>query len=478
MGILSVVILESIQTIGEYAFYGCSFLASVNIPSSVTRIKTYAFCGCKAITSITIPESITSIERGVFSSLTNITSVTIPETVTSIENAAFASCSNLQTVVIPESVTSIGEWAFRGCLSLTNVKLPQSLSSIGDWAFGLTGLTNIELPQNLTSIESYAFEETNITSITIPSSVTSLGTGALVNQKLTTAVSLIEEPFACSVFRDVYAGDNKYQMCDHITLYVPKGCKEKYENCGDWCRVKKIEELQESLLSEEKCWTMNYQLAVPNGSMLIEETVLRGDTIIDGIHCMKRYVRECRQGENMPESWGERSYIGQEGSKIYLYDSSTKKLNPIMDFSLNVGDVFTLPSDDIDLRVTAVSDTIIASSSDKRARKCIHLEMELFGECTEADVWVEGIGSLIYGITGMNVMYTGSDPYLESCVENQILLYSRSGDATGIGDAPRLNDKGQMTNDKRGGLYDLQGRRLTQKPEKGVYIENGRKRVK
>ena len=78
----------------------------------------------------------------------------------------------------------------------------------------------------------------------------------------------------------------------------------------------------------------------------------------------------------------------------------------------------------------------------------------------------------------MNVMYTGSDPYLESCVENQILLYSRSGDATGIGDAPRLNDKGQMTNDKRGGLYDLQGRRLTQKPEKGVYIENGRKRVK
>ena len=52
-----------------------------------------------------------------------------------------------------------------------------------------------------------------------------------------------------------------------------------------------------------------------------------------------------------------------------------------------------------------------------------------------------------------------------------------SKEPTGISDAPRLNDKGQMTNDKRGGVYDLQGRRLTQKPEKGVYIENGRKRV-
>ena len=238
------------------------------------------------------------------------------------------------------------------------------------------------------------------------------------------------------------------------------------------------QEEQNFLLSWYKCWTMNYKLVVSEeygDQRIIQETVLKGDTIINGIHCMQRYERECRQGEEMPETWKEWSYIGQEGSRIYLYDSSTKELNPIMDFGLNVGDVFTLPSDGFDLRVTAVTDTIIASSSDRRHRKCIHLQLD--NSDIEADVWVEGIGSLIYGITGMNVMYTGSYPHLEKCVENSSLLYSRSDDVNSISDAPRLNDKGQMINDKRGGVYDLQGRRLTQKPEKGVYIENGRKRV-
>jgi hypothetical protein len=44
-------------------------------------------------------------------------------------------------------------------------------------------------------------------------------------------------------------------------------------------------------------------------------------------------------------------------------------------------------------------------------------------------------------------------------------------DATGISDALRLNDKGQMTNDN---FYDLQGRKI-EKPTKGLYIHNGKK---
>ena len=43
----------------------------------------------------------------------------------------------------------------------------------------------------------------------------------------------------------------------------------------------------------------------------------------------------------------------------------------------------------------------------------------------------------------------------------------------GISDAPCLNDKGQMINDDA--VYDLQGRRLSGKPARGIYIENGKK---
>ena len=50
--------------------------------------------------------------------------------------------------------------------------------------------------------------------------------------------------------------------------------------------------------------------------------------------------------------------------------------------------------------------------------------------------------------------------------------YEGSEDTTGICDAPRLNDKGQMINEK---WFDLQGRRLSGKPARGIYIEKGKK---
>ena len=47
-----------------------------------------------------------------------------------------------------------------------------------------------------------------------------------------------------------------------------------------------------------------------------------------------------------------------------------------------------------------------------------------------------------------------------------------------VSDAARLNDKGQMINDKRGEVYDLQGRQVgTSNMPKGLYIQNGHKIV-
>jgi len=69
------------------------------------------------------------------------------------------------------------------------------------------------------------------------------------------------------------------------------------------------------------------------------------------------------------------------------------------------------------------------------------------------------------------------------------------GETTGISDASHLNDKGQMINDKRGGVYNLNGQRVqtsnffdersgkaerkvqTSKLKKGLYIVNGKKVV-
>ena len=78
--------------IGEYAFFGCSSLTSVNIPSSVTKIGKYAFQYCTSLTSINIPSSVTEIDEGVFNKCSSLTNINIPSSVTRIGDSAFRDC--------------------------------------------------------------------------------------------------------------------------------------------------------------------------------------------------------------------------------------------------------------------------------------------------------------------------------------------------------------------------------------------------
>ena len=65
--IKSVVIEDSVTSIGYSAFYGCSNLTSITIPDSLTSIGEWAFGCCSSLTSITIPDSVTSIGERAFS---------------------------------------------------------------------------------------------------------------------------------------------------------------------------------------------------------------------------------------------------------------------------------------------------------------------------------------------------------------------------------------------------------------------------
>ena len=213
----SVTIPNSVTSIGDVAFSGCTSLTSVYItdiatwcgisfknyssnplyyaknlylnnklvadlviPNSVTSIRDGAFSGCTSLTSVTIPDSVTSIGDRVFSGCTSLTSVTIPDSVTSIGSSAFYECTSLASITIPDSVTSIDWYAFEGCISLTSITIPNSVTSICFCAFsGCISLTSVTIPDSVTSIGDYAFSDcTDLTSVTIPDSVTSIGDGA------------------------------------------------------------------------------------------------------------------------------------------------------------------------------------------------------------------------------------------------------------------------------------------------------------
>ena len=81
---------------------------SFRIPNSVTTIANSAFKGCSALTGVTIPDSVTSIGNRTFWCCSALTSFTIPKSVTNIEEYAFGWCKSLADVYYGGTET---DWA-------------------------------------------------------------------------------------------------------------------------------------------------------------------------------------------------------------------------------------------------------------------------------------------------------------------------------------------------------------------------------
>ena len=174
------IIPNSVTSIGNRAFKGCSSLKSIEIPNSVTTIGEEAFYACDGLTGVTIGDGVTSIANNTFCNCPSLSIVAIGNGVTSIEYGAFFGCSGLSIVTIGNSVTSIGNRAFKGCSSLTSIEIPNSVTTIGEEAFyDCNGLTKVTIGNGVTSIGNSAFSGcSNLTSVAIPNSVTSIGNSA------------------------------------------------------------------------------------------------------------------------------------------------------------------------------------------------------------------------------------------------------------------------------------------------------------
>ena len=196
----SYTIPNSVTSIGDWAFYGCSGLTSITIPDSVTSIGGLAFQDCTNLTSINVASgnNYYSDNNGVLFNKKKTALIRYPEG------------KSQTSYTIPNSVTSIGNYAFFYCTGLTSIMIPNSVTSIGYMAFyGCTGLTSIAIPNSVTSIRFSAFEDcTGLTSITIPNSVTSIGDWAFRD---------------CTGLKDVYYTGSKDEW-EAISIGAGNGC--------------------------------------------------------------------------------------------------------------------------------------------------------------------------------------------------------------------------------------------------------------
>ena len=122
--ITSIIIGDSITSIGNCAFWSCESLTSVTIGNSVTSIGEYAFATCTRLTAVTIPNSVISISKGAFENCYGLSSIEIPNSVTSIGENAFL-CPNLTTVFCtPQVPPTIGSGIFSNRSSILTIYVP------------------------------------------------------------------------------------------------------------------------------------------------------------------------------------------------------------------------------------------------------------------------------------------------------------------------------------------------------------------
>ena len=134
--------LSKVETIGSGAFEGCFNLETADLPN-VEALKSAVFSECDRLQTANVPK-VKTIGSRVFYDCDELKTVEMPQ-VETIEDSAFYKCSVLESVELP-LVKKIGEYAFDNCENLKTVKIPQ-VESIGKRAFESCSFDTIDIPR-------------------------------------------------------------------------------------------------------------------------------------------------------------------------------------------------------------------------------------------------------------------------------------------------------------------------------------------
>ena len=122
--ITRITIPNTVMNIGGSAFEGCGKLERFDVVGqSLTTIGEYAFKGCSSLSATTLPDSITAIGQCAFQNCTSLTRMPLPSGLKTVSYRLFWDCTNLIRVTGPVGA-NIDEQAFQGCSSLEQAIVP------------------------------------------------------------------------------------------------------------------------------------------------------------------------------------------------------------------------------------------------------------------------------------------------------------------------------------------------------------------
>ncbi|MBR4318435.1 MAG: leucine-rich repeat domain-containing protein, partial [Oscillospiraceae bacterium] len=144
-------------------FFDDQNIKSLVVSDSITSLGTFAFNYCNQLVSASLPNTLTKIGRNAFAALATeicgLTKISIPSKVTEIGQYAFAN-THIENLTIPRSVTSVGAYVCHECRNLTTVRYEGAV--IGAFMFSeCTSLTDFTITETVKEIQTCAFYSCN-----------------------------------------------------------------------------------------------------------------------------------------------------------------------------------------------------------------------------------------------------------------------------------------------------------------------------
>ncbi len=247
--VISVIMPDTIEHIGNYAFYGCHNLKEIRFSESLKTIGESAFEGCESVEQVIIPDSTQEISEKAFRSCISLKKAVLGKSLNTIAKTAFTDSpitelhlnsdvntyafkgmSSLTNIVIGECVKNINKYMFSGAKQLKSVVISNSVELIDNFAFSRChNLETVTFGTNIKAIASNAFSHcTNLTKVDLPLKLEHIGSAAFSYCESISELTLPGSLYEC--------GDTAFAHCTKLNKLtvshgVRKICNDAFHGC-------------------------------------------------------------------------------------------------------------------------------------------------------------------------------------------------------------------------------------------------------
>lgn len=163
----TLVLTDSVKELGEYAFFSCDYLTSVNLrfASNLETIAPWCFANCSLLKSVSLPETVSKIDNEAFFQCTKLEEVVLSKDDQEIDfgDQCFFNCENFVNFSLEPIVHKIGESCFYGNKNINFTPWLNEQNDgleIGASAFAFCGFRGLEFNPNVNIfVDSFAFAD-------------------------------------------------------------------------------------------------------------------------------------------------------------------------------------------------------------------------------------------------------------------------------------------------------------------------------